>query len=336
MLAARILLQSFLDAGCPEGTAPPAPLMDDPAGLKTPEHAVPSTLIFGCGYLGRRVASLLIRRGDVAYGTTRGDQGARSLADLGIQPVIADVTRPETLADLPVVDRVLYCVGFDRGAGASIREVYVDGFRAALDRLLAANPRCPVVYAGSTGVFGGDDGDWVDEDSPVDPQTESGRACRDAEGLLAAADCPSIVLRLAGLYGPGRIMRREGLVRGEPVVGSPDKFLNFVQIDDAAAVAVRALDDVARGDRELFLVADGNPVTRAQFYGTAAELLGGPPPSFVAPEPGSPEAKREGSNKRINNHKLLARWPEAIRHSTIRSGLVASLRAEATAQPQPE
>ena len=290
---------------------------------------MPSTLIFGCGYLGRRVATRLRGRGDRVFGTTRGGPGVVSLARLGIEPVVADVTRPETLADLPAADRVLYCVGFDRKAGASIREVYVDGFRAALDRLLVINPRCPVVYAGSTGVYGGDDGGWVDETTPVDPRTESGRACLDAERILQAADCPSTVLRLAGLYGPDRIMRRDGLLRGEPVVGSPDKYLNFVQIEDAAAVAARALDDAPRADRALFLVSDGNPVTRAQFYGAAAELLGAPPPRFEAPEPGSPEAKREGSNKRIDSRKLLGRWPDAIRHPDVRSGLEASLRAEA-------
>ena len=289
---------------------------------------MPSTLIFGYGYLGERVGRLLLDRGETVFGTTRDPAKADRLRGLGVMPVLLDVTQPASLTNLPNVDRVLYCVGFDRRAGQGIRAVYVDGFRAALGQIRATSPRCPVVYASSTGVYGGDDADWVDETTPVTPHTESGRACFDAEQVLAEAGGPSIILRFAGLYGPDRIMRREGLIRGEPVVGNPDKFLNFIQIDDAATVAVRALDEVAKSDTDLFLVSDGHPVSRTQFYATTAELLGASSPRFEDPKPGTPEAKREESNKRINNRKLLDRWGSILQYPDIRSGLFASLKAE--------
>ena len=294
-----------------------------------------STLIFGCGYLGERVARRLVERGDPVFGTTRNPERAEELTRLGIQPVIADVTRPETLRDLPSVDRVLYCVGFDRQAGKSIREVYVDGFRNALDAISRDLPGCPVVYAGSTGVYGGNDGDWVDETSPVDPQTESGQACWDAERILTEHEVGKqggAILRLAGLYGPDRIMRRASLQRGEPVVGNPDKFLNFIQIDDAAAVTVRMLDESA-GSLDLFLVSDGRPVVRSQFYATVAELIDAPPPRFESPEPGSPTALREESNKRISNRKLLERWGDILQYPDIRAGLQASLAGSSDLPP---
>ena len=296
---------------------------------------MPSTLIFGCGYLGRRVARRLIDRGVTVFGTTRTRAPADALRRLGVEPVILDVTDPGSLAGLPKVDSVLHCVGFDRQSGRSIREVYVDGFQNVLDALFRQQPGCPIVHASSTGVYGGDDGGWVDEVAPVEPLTESGRACLDAERLLTERHAAgSVILRFAGLYGPDRIMRREGLERGEPVVGSPDKFLNFVQIDDAAAVAVRALDETGPLGSELFLVSDGHPVTRAEFYGAACEYLGAPPPRFASPAPGRPEAKREGSNKRISNRKLLDRWGDILQYPNIRVGLAASLRAEV--RPQTE
>ena len=286
-----------------------------------------TTLIFGCGYLGGRVARRLVERGDPVFGTTRNPRRAEELTRLGIQPVITDVTRPETLNDLPSVDRVLYCVGFDRKAGNSIREVYVDGFRYALDAIGRVRSGCPVVYASSTGVYGGNDGDWVDEMSPVDPRTESGQACWDAEQVLTGHEISrngGAILRYAGLYGPDRIMRRESLQRGEPVVGNPDKFLNFIQIDDAATVTVRMLDETT-GSLDLFLVSDGRPVIRSQFYATVAELLHAPPPRFESPAPGSPAALREDSNKRISNRKLVGRWGDILRYTDIRDGLKASL-----------
>ncbi len=289
----------------------------------------PSTLIIGCGYLGKRVGRLLVGRGDRVFGTSRSRDKADALAASGIEPVIAEVTRPETLADLPIVDRILYCVGFDRSAGQPIRQVYVDGFKTTLQAISGRQPSCPIVYASSTGVYGGDDGDWVDEASPVEPRTESGRACFDAEQVLASHAGPSVILRYAGLYGPGRIMRLESLRKGEPVVGNPDKSLNLIQIDDAAAVTVRALDDLAGLRLEIFLVSDGHPLFRSEFYGATAELLQAPSPRFVAPSPGSPEAKREGSNKRVSNRKMIERWGNILRYPDIRSGLAASLNAEA-------
>ena len=295
-----------------------------------------STLIFGCGYLGERVARRLIERGDPVHATTRNPERAEELARLGIKPVIADVTQPATLKDLPPVDRVLYCVGFDRKAGKSIREVYVDGFRNALDAIGRDLPGCRVIYASSTGVYGGNDGNWVDETSPVDPQTDSGQACWDAEQAMTGHEVGQrggAILRFAGLYGPDRIMRRESLQRGEPVVGNPDKFLNFIQIDDAAAVTVQMLDE-GTGPLDLFLVSDGKPVVRSQFYATVAELLHAPPPRFESPEPGSPVALREDSNKRISNRKLIGRWSDLLRYPDIRAGLQASLAASSDQTPQ--
>ncbi len=298
----------------------------------------PSTLIFGCGYLGERVARRLVARGDQVYGTTRRSDRAAELTKIGIQPLIADVTDRQSLLRLPEVDRVLFCVGFDRRAGNSIRQVYVDGFAQVLDSLYSDTPKnCSLLYVSSTGVYGGNDGGWVDETTPAAPQTESGQACLDAEHLLAnhplRGDGSTGVLRMAGLYGPGRIMRQASLQRGEPVVGAPDKYLNFIQIDDAAAVTVRALDELASWDFDLWLVADGNPVTRTEFYGTAAELLHAPPPTFEPPESGSPAALREESNKRISNRKLIDRFGSILRYPDVRSGLAASIRADAHSEP---
>ena len=92
--------------------------------------------------------------------------------------------RPETLDRLPAADRVFYAVGFDRSAGAAMREVYVEGLQNVLDRLPGSVRR--FVYASSTGVYGQAGGEWVDEESPTDPQHESGRVVLEAEGRVRA------------------------------------------------------------------------------------------------------------------------------------------------------
>lgn len=284
-----------------------------------------TTLIVGCGYLGQRVGRILSDRGERVFGTTRRPEKAAELAVWGVEAVVADVLDPDSLAAFPEADRVLYCVGFDRSAGVPIRTVYVDGLRHALGRLIDRAGK--LVYVGSTGVYGQDDGGWVDEDSPAHPRTESGRACLEAEtvvrGYKAEGELPLAVVRFSGLYGPGRIMRRESLLRGEPIVGDPTKYLNLIHIEDAAAAAVAALDRGKAG--ALYLASDDRPAPRSEFYALAAESLHAPPPRFEPPAPGSPAAGREESNKRVSNRRIRVELGLTLRYPDIRSGVPAAL-----------
>jgi nucleoside-diphosphate-sugar epimerase len=286
------------------------------------------TLIVGCGYLGKRVARLLSERGDRVFGTTRSLGRGIELARWGIEAVVADVTVPDSLARLPEVDRVLYCVGFDRSKGVPIRAVYVDGLRHALGHLIERAGK--LVYASSTGVYGQDDGGWVDEDSPAEPRSESGRACLEAEGVVRSYEAdgrlPATILRFSGLYGPGRIMRRDALMEGKPILGDPEKYLNLIHIDDAATAAVAALERGQPGS--LYLVSDDRPAPRREFYDLAAEVLGAPEARFEAPESGSPKAGREESNKRVSNARMKAGLGVTLAYPDITSGVPASIRAD--------
>ena len=97
-------------------------------------------LIVGCGYLGLRVARRWMAAGHAVAGLVRSAASAESLAREGVRPIVADVTQPSTLRDLPAADTLLYAVGYDPAGGASRSAVYVDGLRAVLD---AVSPRGP-------------------------------------------------------------------------------------------------------------------------------------------------------------------------------------------------
>ncbi len=279
-----------------------------------------TTLIVGCGLLGRRVGKILAERGDRVFGTTRKQANAAELSAIGIEAVVADVLDPSTLNTLPEVGRVLCCVGFDRSLGIPMRTVYVDGLRSVLGHI-KGKPR--VIYASSTGVYARNDGGWVDEEYPAAPRHEAGIVCLEAEELARSSGFDLCVLRFSGLYGPGRVMRKASLLAGEPVIGDPAKWLNVIQIDDAANVAVAALDKV--GSRPLYVVSDDRPIPRSEFYSLAAECLSAPPPTFLLPEPGSPEARREESNKRASNRLMKLDLMTNLRYPDIQSGLAASL-----------
>ncbi len=251
-----------------------------------------STLIVGCGYLGQRVARQLRARGERVIGTVRSEARAGELSrDFpGIVPMIADVLDPRSIDRLPAADRALYCVGYDRASGASMRSVYVTGFRDALERLAGRVGR--LVLASSTGVYGPspDAGEWVDEDTPTDPAHESGRVVLAAEEVLrdeaGKRGLAWIILRYAGLYGPGRVPRRASIERNEPIVGDPDRPLNLIHVEDAASAAVAALDRGRSG--RIYCVSDDHPGPRGAFYRLAADLLGSPRPGSSSPSPEAP------------------------------------------------
>lgn len=284
-----------------------------------------TTLIIGCGYLGRRVGRLLRERGERVFGMVRSAEHAETLATRWeIEPIVADVLVPSSLDVLPAADHVLYCIGFDRASGASRRAVIIEGLRRVLDRLVGRVDR--FVFASTTGVYAQDDGGWVDEDATTEPRHESAQVALEAEELarsFATRSGSPLLLRFAGLYGPGRIIQREPLLRGEPIAGDPDRYLNLVHIDDAARAAESALmaEDIAG----ILNVADDDPGPRLRYYQIAASLIGAPPPRFRSPEPGS---ARGEAHRRIANRRLKDRLNFRLAYPTIEVGLPAALAAE--------
>lgn len=277
-------------------------------------------LVFGCGYLGRRVSERWLAGGDEVFAVTRSPERAREFRDQGLQPIVADVTRPETLAGLPPVATVLFAVGFDRNSGHSIQEVYVAGLRNVLAALPLSYSR--FIYISSTGVYGQTAGQRVDEDSPCQPTRDGGKACLAAEETLAGhvAGGTAMILRMAGIYGPGRVPRLREMKAGEPIAAASDGYLNLIHVDDAAdiVVGVESLEPP-----RLYNVSDGHPVTRRVYYEEVARLLGAPTPRFQPLSPESHAAQRASSAKRVDNARLLSDLSPPFRFPSYREGLSA-------------
>jgi nucleoside-diphosphate-sugar epimerase len=279
----------------------------------------PTALIFGCGYLGRRVAQRWLDAGRTVFAVTRSEQNADRLRDAGLRPIVADVTRPETLVDLPAVETVFYAVGYDAQATASRQSLHVNGLRA----VLAALP-CPArfVYISSTGVYGTAGGGWIDETTPCRPTRESGLAILAAEEALAAHPIGgrAIVLRLAGLYGPGRISRLADVKAGRPIAVPAEGNLNLIHVDDAVAV-ILAAEAHATAPRT-YLVSDGRPTPRREFYRRLAELLAAPSPQFLPLSADSREL-RSATDKRVDNSRMLRELGVGLRYPSYHEGLAA-------------
>ncbi|MEX2140998.1 MAG: SDR family oxidoreductase [Pirellulales bacterium] len=282
-------------------------------------------LIVGCGYLGSRVARLWQARGVTVAVVTRSADRARQFQQAGYLPVVADVTDAASLdrvRRLSDVDTVLYAVGYDRAAGKARREVYVEGLGRVLDALPSSVQR--FIYISTTGVYGQTDGSWIDEESSCDPASEVGRMFLEAESVLRGHSIAAraIILRMAGLYGPGRIPRREELIAGKPLAADPDAYLNLIYVDDAARV-VLAVENQVEPPR-MYLVSDGHPVVRREYYAEAARLLGAPSPVFAHKQDRGPSDARGNTDKRVNNARLINEIGYQLQYSTYKQGLAAS------------
>lgn len=275
-------------------------------------------LVIGCGYLGRRVAERWLRAGHRVYALTRREERARQWVGEGLSPLVGDITQRETLCFPQEVEVVLYAVAYDPVAGTSRDAVQVQGLVRVLDALGGA-PR--VVLISSTGVYGQTSGEDVDESTPPQPRTESARASLAAEAVLRghALGRRGIVLRMAGLYGPGRLPRRSALLAGEPVTADPEGYLNLIHVDDAADVAARAGEGTPS---RLYLVADGSPVRRREFYESIAGRIGAPRPRFERAE--SAMVQRGDSHKRVVTGRLRSELVFVPRYPSYREGLAAS------------
>lgn len=281
-------------------------------------------LIVGCGYLGSRVAQRWRAAGEQVVAVTRSASRAEAFQVAGLKPLVADILQPATLGGLPAVKTVLFAVGHDRSSGLPIEQVYVDGLR----NVLAALPEPPerFIYISSTGVFGQTDGEEVTEESPCRPTRDGGRACLAAEQLLhdSAVGNRAMILRLAGIYGPGRIPRVADIRAGVPIAAPADGYVNLIHVDDAARI-VLACEQLA--PPKLYVVSDGHPVERAAYYGELARLVQAPPPTFTPPSPQAHVAQRAGSDKRVAPRRLFHDMPLALQYPSYREGLAAIIGA---------
>jgi nucleoside-diphosphate-sugar epimerase len=281
------------------------------------------TLILGCGYLGLHVARRWIAAGHHVSAVTRSPSRAAELQAARIEPIVADVMAPESLEALPAADVLLYAVGYDRHAGHTRRAVYVDGLEHTLRA--AAGRVGRLVYVSSTSVYAQSSGEWVNEESPCNPETDNGRACREAEQVVWRYFSPddigkgtANVLRLSGLYGPGRLVARvESLRSREPIGGNPEAWLNLIHVEDAAQAVVACAERGTSG--ATYLVSDDRPVRRREFYARLAGLVGAPPPAFSGVE--EPAARTKALNKRCDNQRMKRELLGRLLYPTIVEGL---------------
>lgn len=283
--------------------------------------------IVGCGDIGKRVARLAMAEGAAVTALVRSEENAARLNALGIATVEGHLDDPESLEGLPTRGAVLFYFAPPTGGGNVESRV-----RAFCTSMRPGDEPAKVVYLSTSGVYG-DCGDMaVTEDTPVNPQTARAKRRYDAETVFRAwgaeRGVPVVILRVTGIYGPGRLPIQQ-LTAGQPVLlESEASFTNRIHSEDLARVCMAAAQRGEDGD--LFNVSDGNPGTMTEYFNACADALGLPRPRQVTME----EAKMVMTplmlsyvteSRRMDNGKMLRKLGVKLLYPTLQEGLKASV-----------
>ena len=288
-------------------------------------------VIFGCGYLGTALALAVRSAGMKVTALTRSQSRADTLRKIGLhRVVVADIQESGWENELPAgADFVVNCLSSGGGDLTSYRNTYLDGMRRILAWVAAdGGPIGTLLYTGSTGVYPQSRGEAVDETASLDSGDVRSDVLREAEDLLRQP-CAGIgrwfILRLAGIYGPGRHHLLDQL-RGEVSVlpGSGVHRMNMAHQDDIVSAMLACFTAPTEVRNEIFNVADGAPATKAEVVQWLCSQLGRTEPVFT-PEGGTGKRANGPADRIILSRKLTERLGWQPAYPTYREGYVRLL-----------
>lgn len=281
--------------------------------------------IVGCGKLGRALAQHYLSQGATVWGVVRSGESARLLEAEGIRPLCADLAQLSSLSPMPMKGAVVHYLAPPPGEGESDPLL-----RHFLTMLHGEQLPSKLILLSTTAVYGDCQGEWINETRPANPQTARGKRRLDAERVAqswsAQTGVPLVILRVGGIYGPGRLPLAR-LKQGLPILNEAESpFTNRIHEADLAQICLTA---EARGPvGAIYNVSDGHPSTMSHYFKAVAEACGLPQPPEVSLE----EAKEVMSagmlsyleeSRRLENTRLLADLGVSLKYPDLEAGLKA-------------
>lgn len=273
-------------------------------------------LIAGCGYVGCALGSILSAEGHEVFGLRRNPDALPT----GIESVSVNLYEPvppEALPESP--DFVIYAVSPGGPGDEAYRRAYVDGPRNLLEAISARGDQPQrFIFISSTRVYAQSNGEWVDETSSTQPDGYAGRRLLEGECAVLDGPFPATVLRLSGIYGPGRESFIDRALEAPPE-GAPPSYTNRIHRDDCAG-SLRHLMFLPNPE-PLYVGVDHEPADRRTVADWLSERRDLPLKEKY------PETSRR-SNKRCSNARLVASGYEFL-YPTFREGFQALLEEAA-------
>ena len=273
-----------------------------------------NVFICGCGDIGNRVALRWRQKGALVFGLTRSmglpvnnDRQKHSEAN-PIEMIRGDLDNPESLRQLVVRDTILYHFAPPPPTGE--KDTRIENLLQVAQPPL--NLPSKVVLISTTAVYGDCQGQWVTEETPLAPATDRGKRRLHSEQTLiqwaAETGVPYIILRVPGIYGPGRLPL-ERIQKALPVLNeSESPYTNRIHADDLANICVIAAESPL--SNKIYNVSDGHPSTMTRYFKTIADAYNLPHPPEITLH-AAQQVMSAGmlsylqESRRIDNKKLL-------------------------------
>jgi nucleoside-diphosphate-sugar epimerase len=271
--------------------------------------------IFGIGYSCRHFLDRFGDRFTSVSGTVRDpshDPARRGCEMLSFGPDHAD---PAIATRLAEADLLLVSVP-PSGSG--------DPALAAFGDVIKASRIRRIVYLSTVGIYGDHGGQWIDESAPISPNAgrRAARATAESDWMTLAGDRTSI-LRLAGIYGPGRNALVNLRAGNAHRIVKPGQVFNRIHVADIARAMAAAFAHETTG---IWNVCDDEPAPPQDVVTFAASLMGiSPPPEidFASAEMSAMARSFYATNNRISNARMKRNLNIDLAYPTYRDGLKA-------------
>ncbi|NIE76591.1 SDR family oxidoreductase [Pantoea sp. Ap-967] len=278
-----------------------------------------SAMIVGCGDVGGRLAQQLMAKGWQISGLRR---TVTALPE-GVAPIAADLADPTMPQAWPQrsPDYLVYCVAASQHDEAGYQAAYVDGLRHVLGWLAERGQRPRrLLFVSSSSVFAQKDGEWIDETAATAPEGYSGRVMLEAEGLALASGLPASVIRLTGIYGPGREWLLGQVRQGYRVAEAPPLYGNRIHAEDAASLIAFLLQADAEGValEDCYIGVDDDPAPLADVVAWLRAYMG------VTEWSDEQRVRRTGSKRCSNARAKALGWAPV--YPSYKEGYAAILK----------
>lgn len=278
----------------------------------------PSLMIVGCGDVGSRLGRQLAARDWRVHGLRRNV----AALPLEVLPVAGDLAQLECPDTWPVgnLDYLVYCAAATQHDEAGYRAAYVEGLRNVLGWLKqrGQTPR-RLLFVSSSGVYAQRDGEWIDETSPAEATSYSGSVMLEAEQVALQSGIAASIVRLTGIYGPGREWLLKQVREGYRVASEPPLYANRLHAEDCAGLLAHLLEADRSGVvlEDCYLGVDNDPAALHEVVGWLREQLG------VTQWSAEQTVRRAGSKRCSNARARALGWEP--RYPSFREGYAAIL-----------
>lgn len=270
----------------------------------------------GCGQIGKRLGKMLQGDGCQVVGLKRHQ------ADFDFPVMALDLADKVAVNALPCdADAIIFTVTPSEYTEAGYAMVYDDILTQVIDWATRHQQQPLVLLVSSTGVYGQQNGEWVNEDSETQPSSFSGREILAGERRLRQRLQRTLTVRFSGIYGTNRTRLIQQASSGQAIQQSPTIWTNRIHEEDCVGILHFLLRQV-QADHELapiYLASDDCPVGKYEVSAFICETLGHTPP------PVKKQDLNQQYNKRCDNQRIKS-LGYRFRYQDYRQGYAAVIR----------